>query len=65
MQGSNTSDHLKAGGFVKKRGPRDFIIGHSSLNRLRFEFVTCILVIYDCIMLPFNLAFDLEKVLTV
>ena len=65
IQGGNADNHGHAGVRGTKAAKRDCIIGHSSLNRLRFEFVTCILVIYDCVMLPFNLAFDLEKVLSV
>ena len=44
----------------EKATKTDFIINHSSVNRLRFEFLTCILVFYDIIMLPFNLAFDVD-----
>lgn len=44
----------------EKTTKTDFIIDPSSVNRLRFEFLTCILVFYDIIMLPFNLAFDVD-----
>ena len=37
----------------------DFIISFNSVNRIRFEFITCLLVLYDCIMLPFDIAFDI------
>ena len=35
----------------------DWIIGYYSTNRLKFEFFTCILVIYDCVMAPFQWAY--------
>ena len=41
----------------------DYIISFSSVSRTRFEFITCLLVLYDCIMLPFDIAFDIYKTL--
>ena len=50
----------------------DWIISYYSRRRLVFEFVTCILVIFDCGMVPFRLAFGksifdetTEKALTI
>ena len=35
----------------------DWIISYYSMNSLRFEFLTCILVFYDCFMVPFKYTF--------
>ena len=35
----------------------DWIISYYSSNRLKFEFFTCILVIYDSFMAPFQWAY--------
>jgi potassium voltage-gated channel Eag-related subfamily H protein 7 len=43
---------------------QDYIISSSNVHRLRFEFLCCMLVAYDCVMLPFDLAFDLHSVLS-
>jgi hypothetical protein len=36
----------------------DYIISYYSKTRLKFEFVTCILILYDCVVLPVHLAFE-------
>ena len=60
---------------VKKKDKvetNDWIISYYSRERLAFEFATCILVIFDCGMVPFRLAFGkkifnetTEKALTI
>ena len=56
----SSSFHKDLPGVDKKN---DCIISFNSVNRIRFEFLTCLLVLYDCIMLPFDIAFDSKKAL--
>jgi hypothetical protein len=42
---------------LTKKEKWDWIISYYSQKRLMFEFMTCIMVIYDCVMTPFYLAF--------
>ena len=37
-----------------------FIISYYSVNQLRFDFLTCILVLFDCIMVPIKNSIGLE-----
>lgn len=37
-----------------------FIISYYSTNIRRFDFITCILVLYDCFMIPFKNSFGLD-----
>ena len=40
----------------------DWIIGYYSTDRLKFEMITCILVMYDGVMAPFQWAYHTEDV---
>ena len=38
-----------------------FYIHSNSINILRFDFLTCILVLFDCFFIPFKITFDLDE----
>ena len=37
-----------------------YVMSYHSVNRLRFDFFTCILVLFDCIFIPFKVSFGLQ-----
>ena len=55
----NENSINKVDKFVDKLDPtlNDWIISYYSTNRLKFEFVTCVLIIYDAVMAPFIWAY--------
>ena len=46
----------------KKNIKSDWIIGYYSQRRLLFEFITCVMVMFDVITIPFYLAFDKKQI---
>ena len=42
---------------MKDKEKWDWIISYYSQRRLLFEFITCIMVIYDCVIAPITFAY--------
>ena len=54
----NDSDQIL---FVSRKNfNRWFIIDSHNINVLRFDFLTCILVLFDCFIVPMKSSFGLE-----
>ena len=47
---------------VRKNKTKWFVWDLQSISRLRFDFLTCILVLFDCIMIPMKISFGLDFV---
>jgi len=45
---------------IKKQVEHPFIISYYSVNRLRFDFLTCMLVVFDCFLVPIKNSFGLD-----
>lgn len=39
-----------------------FTLSYYSVNRIRFDFLTCVLVLFDCFLVPMKNSFGLDFV---